>query len=62
MVVEESGLYKIPFSGADSESVQVDHHGVAVFVVEYIPDVRVSVDNARRQCEIKPSVFVFQPG
>jgi len=61
VIVEKSGLYKVPFSRADSEAVQVDHYRVAVLILEYVPNVGVSVDNARRQREIQPGVLVLEP-
>lgn len=61
MIVEKRGLYEIPFSGADSEAVQVDHYWMAALVMEHVSDVRIPVDNSWRQNEIKLGVLDSQP-
>ena len=61
-VVVDGGQRQVPFARADREPVQVDHHRVAVAIAQHVPDVRVPVDDARRQGELEPVIFGSHPG
>jgi hypothetical protein len=53
----ECRLDEIPFPRANREIIQIDNRRLALAIVQNVPDVRIPVNDALRQREVKPRVL-----